>query len=40
MKKEFILIVLAGLFLVPAFGQNPPQDKNWNIVKNNKKERK
>lgn len=32
MKKEFILIVLAGLFLVPVFAQHPLQDKNWEVI--------
>lgn len=32
MKKEFILVVLAGLLIFPAFSQNPPQDKNWEVV--------
>jgi len=32
MKKILITIVLAGLFVSPALGQNPPLDKNWQIV--------
>jgi beta-glucanase (GH16 family) len=32
MKKIIIVIVLAGLFIAPALGQNPPQDKNWEVV--------
>ena len=32
MKKEFILIVLAGLLIIPAFSQHPPLDKNWEMV--------
>jgi beta-glucanase (GH16 family) len=32
MKEKFIIIVLAGLFIVPVFSQNPPTDKNWETV--------
>ncbi|MDR2972269.1 MAG: glycoside hydrolase family 16 protein [Bacteroidales bacterium] len=32
MKKNLILMVLAGLFVIPALGQNPPKDKNWEMV--------
>ena len=32
MKKRFIITILAGLFIIPAFSQNPPQDKNWQVV--------
>ena len=32
MKKKLIITVLAGLFIVSVWGQNPPQDRNWNTV--------
>ena len=32
MKKRVILIGLVGLFIISAFGQHPPQDKNWEPV--------
>jgi len=32
MRKELILTMLAGLFVVPAFSQCPPQDKNWEVI--------
>ncbi|MCL2290269.1 MAG: glycoside hydrolase family 16 protein [Bacteroidetes bacterium] len=32
MKKEIIIIVLAGLFIFPVSGQHPLQDKNWEPV--------
>jgi beta-glucanase (GH16 family) len=31
MKQRFIIIILIGLFF-PTRGQNPPQDKNWEVV--------
>ena len=30
MKKKFTLIVLAGLFIVPAYNQTPATDPHWN----------
>ena len=32
MKRRIILIVFAGLFIFPAFSQNPTLDKNWEVV--------
>ncbi len=32
MKKEFTLIVLEVCFVFSIFSQNPPQDKNWEVV--------
>jgi len=31
-KRLTIIIVSAGLFIFPALAQNPPQDKNWQVV--------
>ena len=32
MKKEFVLIILTLWFMDFGFAQNPPQDKNWEVV--------
>jgi len=32
MKKRLIILILAGLFVIPAYSQNPPLDKNWEVV--------
>jgi len=32
MKRQLIIMVLAGLFVVPVYGQHPPLDKNWEVV--------
>jgi len=32
MKKNFILIILAGWLVLPAFAQHPSQDNNWAVV--------
>ena len=32
MKQKFILIILAGLMMFPAFAQHPSQDKNWEVI--------
>jgi beta-glucanase (GH16 family) len=32
MKKRILVILLTGFFMIPVFAQNPPQDKNWEIV--------
>ena len=31
MKKRIFLIILAGFFIFSVLGQNPPQDKNWQL---------
>jgi len=32
MKRAIILLLLAGWLIFPAFSQNPPQDKNWEVI--------
>ena len=32
MKKVFILTVLAEILFFSALGQNPPKDKNWEVI--------
>ena len=32
MRKKLIIIVFVGLFVIHASGQNPPLDKNWEVV--------
>ena len=32
MKKGIMILVIAGLFIIPAWSQNPPVDKNWEAV--------